>query len=300
MEKIGIFTATPLETQIIVDQIVTLHYFHYTKNFTFSGEKHDFWEIAYIDKGEVGVVAENRGYNLQQGEAIFHKPNEYHNIWTKNQYANAVILSFVSKSPAMSFFEDKIFKFNDEHCMILARILKEGEAIFLDPLSDVNQTKLNIIKGGPFGGLQVIKNYIELLLLSIIRDQTLLVNRQKRASNIIKNQGDNQIVEAIKRLLSDNIYSTISLEEVLRTVCFSKSYITMLFKECTGQSIMDYYINLKMKEAQKLISERNLSFTEIAEKLQFNSIHHFSSSFKKKIGMNPTEYKKSVQSMEVL
>lgn len=299
MKKIGIFTPTNLKTNIVVDQIVTLHYFHYTKNFTFSGEKHDFWEIAYIDKGQVGVVAENQGYDLRQGEAIFHKPNEYHNIWTKNQYANAVILSFVSHSPAMSFFENKIIEFNEEHQIILAKILKEGEGIFLDPLSNVYQTKLNPAKNGPFGGLQIIKNYIELLLLYIIREQTI-VNRKKRISSSIKSQGDNQIVDAIKQMLSDNIYGNISLKQVLHTVCFSKSYITQLFRLHTGQSIMDYYIEMKMKEAQKLISERDLSFTEIAEKLNFNSIHHFSGSFKKRIGMTPTEYKKSVQSMEVL
>lgn len=90
------------------------------------------------------------------------------------------------------------------------------------------------------------------------------------------------------------------MDDVLRTICFSKSYITRLFREHTGESIMGYYNGLKITEAQKLISERCLSFTEIAELLCFNSIHHFSNSFKLNTGMTPTEYRKSVQSFEVL
>lgn len=299
MDKIGIFTPTELKTKIDIDQIVTLHYFKYAKNFRFSGEKHDFWEIAYVDRGEVGVVAESQGFDLQQGEAIFHKPNEYHNIWTKNQYANVVILSFVSRSPAMAFFENKIVKLNDEHRAILAKILKAGEQCFKDPLNDVHQTKLNMAPAPPFASLQIIKNYTELLLISLVQTQRAFL-RQGRASEQTKLQGDNKIAEAVKQILDDGIYGRINLNDVLQEVCFSKTYITQLFRRCMGQSIMEYYLEQKINEAKRLISERNLSFTEIADRLQFNSIHHFSSSFKKHSGMTPSEYRKSIQSMDVL
>ena len=299
IEKIGVFTTTSLETKIDIQKIVTLHYFKYTKDFKFSGEKHDFWEIAYVDKGEVGVAADNSGFDLRQGEAIFHKPNEYHNIWAKNQYANIIIISFVCHSPAMSFFENKIIKLNNIHQALLANIISAGEACFSDPLDDVYQTKLNIISQPPFGSAQVIKNYIELLLIRLIQDNTDF-SRKERVSRSATMQNETRIVEAVEQFLADNIYTSITFSDVLQNVCFSKSYLTKLFRRHTGMSVMEYYLNLKISESQKLISERELSFTEVAEKLKFSSIHYFSRIFKNKIGMTPSEYEKSVKSKAVL
>jgi len=299
MDKIGKFTTTELNISIDVSHIVTLHYFKYSKDFTFSGEKHDFWEIAYVDKGEIGVVAESQGFDLYQGEAIFHKPNEYHNIWAKNQFANVVILSFVSHSRAMSFFENKIITFNEKESDLLAKILAIGEVCFKDPLDDVHQTKLNLTKDSPFASQQTLKNYIELLLISLIQSNTDFLRRD-RASDSTKRQGDSNIVEAIQQLLAENVYGTIYLQDVLQKTCFSKSYLTRLFREQTGYSIMEYYTNLKIGEAKKLISERELSFSEIAERLELGTIHYFSYLFKKKTNMTPSEYHKSVQSRAVL
>jgi len=299
IEKIGVFTTTSLETKIDIQKIVTLHYFKYTKDFKFSGEKHDFWEIAYVDKGEVGVAADNSGFDLRQGEAIFHKPNEYHNIWAKNQYANIIIISFVCHSPAMSFFENKIIKLNNIHQALLANIISAGEACFSDPLDDVYQTKLNINPQATFGSAQVIKNYIELLLIRLIQDNTDF-SRRERVSRSATMQNETRIVEAVEQFLADNIYTSITFSDVLQNVCFSKSYLTKLFRRHTGMSVMEYYLNLKISESQKLISERELSFTEVAEKLKFSSIHYFSRIFKNKIGMTPSEYEKSVKSKAVL
>ncbi|MDL2300359.1 AraC family transcriptional regulator [Clostridiaceae bacterium OttesenSCG-928-D20] len=296
--EIGVFKTTPLDAVINVEHIVTLHYFHYAKNFAFSGEKHDFWEIAYVDKGEVGVVAEGKGFNLKQGEAVFHKPNEYHNIWAKNQYANVLIISFVCNNAIMQRFHDRIISFNDKHKNILAQILKIGEKIFED-MNDVYQTRLKFSDRADEIKLQSLKNYLELLLLTLLESDSSEL-RQARSSQKTKLQGDSQIVEAVSRILSDNIESKISLEDILKSVCFSKSYLTKLFRDHTGKSIMSYYQELKLNRAKELISERTLSFTEIAERLRYNSIHHFSASFKKQIGMTPSEYLNSVQSIDVL
>lgn len=299
MDKIGKFTPTKLNSSIDVSQIVTLHYFRYSKDFRFSGEKHDFWEMAYVDKGEIGVVAETLGFDLYQGEAIFHKPNEYHNIWAKDQFANVVILSFVSHSESMSFFENKIIKFSDKERDLLANVLAMGEVCFKDPLDDVYQTKLKLAANSPFACEQILKNYIELLLISLIQGDTDFL-RRNRTSVTTKRQGEINIVEAIQQILAENLYGNIYLEDILRRTCFSKSYLTRLFREQTEFSIMEYYVNLKIAEAQKLISERKLSFTEISEQLGFSSIHYFSYLFKKKTRMTPSEYQRSVQSRAVL
>ena len=53
-------------------------------------------------------------------------------------------------------------------------------------------------------------------------------------------------------------------------------------------------MNIKIKEAKKLIREKNHSVTEIADMLGYSSIHIFSRAFKKAVGMSPTDYSKGI------
>lgn len=299
MEKIGIFTPTELNVCIDISQIITLHYMKYSKDFAFTGEKHDFWEVVYVDSGEIGVLAENQGVDLHEGEAIFHKPNEYHNIWAKNQFANVAVLTFVSNSLAMSFFENKIIVFNDEERELLAKALAAGKNCFKGPLDDVHQTKLELAENSPFAGGQVVKNYVELLLISLIQNHTDF-SRQSRVSLVAKQQGESTIVESIQQILAENLYGDIAFDDIMQKVCFSKTYLTRLFRAHTGNSIMSHYMDLKIAEAQRLISEREMSFSEIADSLGFSSIHYFSYLFKKKTHTTPSEYRRSVQSRAIL
>ena len=57
---------------------------------------------------------------------------------------------------------------------------------------------------------------------------------------------------------------------------------------------MDYFIDIKIMEAKRLIRLGELNFTQIAEKLGYTSIHHFSRSFKGKTRMSPGAYEKSI------
>ena len=63
---------------------------------------------------------------------------------------------------------------------------------------------------------------------------------------------------------------------------------------CGIGAIIDYFIALKVNEAKKLLQEGNVSITQISDTLGYSTIHHFSHSFKKCIGMSPSEYKKSL------
>lgn len=299
MEKIGLFTPTELPVCIDVAQIVTMHYFKYSKLFAFAGERHDFWEFAYVDQGEVGAAVDYKGIDLAQGEAVFHKPNEFHSIWAKNSFANVVVLAFVCKSPAMSFFENKIMSFTEEQRGLLAKILDAGKACLRDPLDDVFQTQMHLRDPMPFAGGQVIKNYIELLLISLMQCSEM-VSTRSRETQSAKRGYENNIVDSIKQLLQDSVYDHVSIDFILEKICFSKSYLTRIFRDHAGCSIMEYYISLKIAQAQKMISERELSFSQIAEILGFGSIHYFSYMFKKKTHMTPSEYRNSVQSRAVL
>ena len=74
------YVRTPLKREIVIDSIITIHYFEYMKDFVFHGESHDFWELLYVDKGSVQVRSGEDRIHLDTGDIIFHEPNEFHAI----------------------------------------------------------------------------------------------------------------------------------------------------------------------------------------------------------------------------
>jgi len=288
-----------LDSVITIEKIVTVHYLEYTKDYVFTGEKHDFWEIAYVDKGEVGVVADGKGYTLKQGEAIFHKPLEYHNIWANNTYSNVVILSFVSKCRGMNVFKNKIIRLDNNDKNILSKIIKESELAFCEPLNIVDLKKMTKNKNALFGSFQLIKIYMEELLINLARKESF-VSTVDRVSQITTELDKQEIVKKIIEFLSEDVTRPLTLDDVCAGLCFSKTYIKALFKEKMGVGIMQYYTTLKVDKAKRLISEGNLTFSEIAIECGFGSVHYFSRTFKKHTNMTPTEYSKSVKSMGIL
>src|SRR5690606_17134136 len=65
MDNVTMFPRTKLRETFAVTQLVSFHYFEFPKDFAFEGEKHDFWEFVYVDKGELEVFADTEGYCLK-------------------------------------------------------------------------------------------------------------------------------------------------------------------------------------------------------------------------------------------
>ena len=74
------YIRTHLKREIVIDSIITIHYFEYMKDFVFHGESHDFWEMLYVDKGSVQVRSGEDTVHLDAGDIIFHQPREFHAI----------------------------------------------------------------------------------------------------------------------------------------------------------------------------------------------------------------------------
>ena len=156
------YQPTALRRDIAVPAVVTVHYFEYARDYVFEGEKHDFWELLYVDKGEVEVMADDTGYCLKQGEMIFHKPGEFHNVFANGLVApNLVVVAFVCASPAMAYFEGKVVKAEEVERELLARIVHEARDAFSNPLDDPGSLKMERASSSAFGSEQMIGLLLE-------------------------------------------------------------------------------------------------------------------------------------------
>lgn len=292
---------TPHEV-IRVDEIYTIHYFEYIKNFLGISESHNFWEMVYVDCGQIEVHGGERIFPLEQGEAYFHAPNELHNILSAGAFSSVFIVSFSSRSPHANFFRRRKIKLSRWEKELISRILEESTHVFAGALDVMDQTQLVRSSSAPYGGEQIIRMLVEQMLISIIRNNRAQQHTPapQRTTLRSKEGSDEYIVDAVVKVLTDSLYKRLTLDEICQQVMFSKSYVEKIFQLNMGCGIIQYFNRLKTNEAKRLISEGQYSFTEISDMLQFNSIHYFSRTFKMVVGMTPSAYAKSVKARGLL
>lgn len=281
---------------IHIRKIITIFYMELSKDFHYEGESHNFWEMVYIDKGEMLCTADTNQFTLKSGEVTFHKPNEYHNLSGDGKTApNVSILTFECDSTTMKHFEGKILRLSAEEKRLLAMLMSEGMSCFRleDPSNPLLQT-LRIQPDSPFGGFQMIRNLLEIFLISLYRHRESFTKKSRQSVHIDGVDVNFEIRELLD-ILNQNIYGKLTIEDIARQVGKSESTVKTLFARFQPGGIMRYYNNLKIQEAKRLIRENRHTFAQIAEMLCYESAQYLSKCFKQSTHMTPTEYKNSIR-----
>lgn len=293
------FIKSALKREININGVYTVHYFKYGKNFAYKGEKHNFWELVYLDSGHATIVADDRVFNLSQGQAFLHKPNQFHNIFTDCNFANSVIISFDCANSSIKELSDKILVLDDYEKTLLNKIVHETKNTFSDKLNDIYLVKMSKKDRAPFGGEQIIRNNIELLFVSQIRR---IRAEHKNSKDLSLTPCSDKIVESVCDIINEKLDNSlpISLDEICYKLGFSKSYVKVQFKKKTGTSVIQHYITLKIEKAKKLLSQQKYTITEISDILGYNSVYYFSRQFKLITDMSPSEYINSIKADNVL
>ncbi len=289
------YEPTVLRRDLAVPAVVTVHYFEYAKNYVFEGERHDFWEFLYVDKGEVEVMAGDTGYCLKQGEMIFHKPGEFHNVFANGMVApNLVVVAFVCTSPAMAYFEEKVVKAEEVERELLARIVHEARDAFANPLDNPGSLRMERATSSAFGSEQMIGLLLEQMLIRMVR-RGAERDRAVKTSSSVKRRSDHDLVQRIIGYMQENACGTLTFSQVCRFSAQSATNLKTIFKSVTGMGVMEYYRSLKIDAAKTLLREGGGNITQIADKLGYTSVNYFSRYFKQATGMTPSEYTQSIQ-----
>lgn len=115
--------------------------------------------------------------------------------------------------------------------------------------------------------------------------------------NIIFNK-DSERVEMINRArqrIREALESPLSIQQIASEMSVSYSNFRKLFKEYTGISPALYQQDLKLQRAKELLSTTDMSIKEIAYQLNFESPDYFSSKFKTKTGLKPSDFRQQTK-----
>lgn len=103
------------------------------------------------------------------------------------------------------------------------------------------------------------------------------------------------LISKVKVYLDRNFRRHLTITNISKKFGCNLSYLCRIFKKQTGMTITEHLTGLKIKDAKHLLRKSFLNVTQIAEKLGYLDIHHFSHKFKKIVGVSPIEYSRSLK-----
>jgi ligand-binding sensor domain-containing protein/signal transduction histidine kinase/DNA-binding response OmpR family regulator len=102
---------------------------------------------------------------------------------------------------------------------------------------------------------------------------------------------DDVLMEKILKIINDNLSNPkLNVEMLGDSVGFSRVHIHRKLKELTGQSPRDFIRTIRLEQAKKLLKQKKLTISQVADAVGFVSLSHFSSSFRDYYGISPKEY----------
>lgn len=281
------YTKALLNNVLEINGVYSVHYFEYMKNFVFPGESHPFWEIVYADKKSLVITAGEQEIVLEPGHLFIHKPDEFHSIRCDSA-ANSVIFSFDCDSAELMAISGRVITCGAEERQVLASIISEAAKVFATPLGDMKIYKLEKNDSHEYGSQQLVRLYIEQLLIMLVRGQDKPVHIPRYESS--------RLLEQVCEYLESNIENRLRFDDVLKHFSTSASVIKKIFRDNMDCGIMEYFNRLKIEAAKQMIRDGNYNFTQIADRLSFNTSQYFTTVFRRVTGMNPSEYEDSVKS----
>ncbi|ATW27880.1 PocR ligand-binding domain-containing protein [Candidatus Formimonas warabiya] len=102
---------------------------------------------------------------------------------------------------------------------------------------------------------------------------------------------NSQVIQQSLAYIQNNYHLDLRLEKVAQAVYLSPYYLSHIFKEETGCTILEYLTKIRIERAKKLLSDQKNSVKEVAQKVGYNNPSYFSKIFRSLEGLTPSEFR---------
>lgn len=109
------------------------------------------------------------------------------------------------------------------------------------------------------------------------------------------NVSENKTIYLIKKYIAANYSNAnLSVKDISDYAHMSVSYLCTFFKAETGTTLNQYITEYRMNNAKQLLTDPRNKITEISDRVGYNDGNYFGKSFKKIVGLSPSEYREKV------
>ena len=95
----------------------------------------------------------------------------------------------------------------------------------------------------------------------------------------------------VMKYIEEHIKESISLAEAAEAAGINSAYLGQVFKKEVGLNFKNYVNQKKIEKSEELLKQGQYKIYEVAEIMGFQTVQHFSNTFKKVTGEAPGKYK---------
>lgn len=134
---------------------------------------------------------------------------------------------------------------------------------------------------------------VENLTLLIVGNLMRNISHNLPARPHNKPRGHNESIKKVIDYMNEHFTNSFSCDELSGLIKMNKFRFIRIFKKQMDKTPYEYLLDLKIEKAKKMLKAKDYTITEISMMCGFSSHSHFTTLFKKKTGLSPTEYRMS-------
>lgn len=230
--------------------------------------------LIYCIDGNGSILIEDKEYQLEPNTFFVIHSQKAHAYWASQSDPWSIYwLHFGGERSA--FFEESFGR--------IIWIKQSFKSRIDDRIEQFNELLTALELGFSIENINYANLCLNSLLASFCYIETYRAIKGYRGTNPI----DQSII-----FMQKNLNKTIKIADISNHVKLSESHLTRIFRNKTGTSPMDYFINLKMQEAIRLLTNQSLKIKEVAFRLGYSDQYYFTRIFTKHIGSSPGSFVK--------
>lgn len=252
---------------------------------------HKYVEIVAFPKNAIfkqypKIRINQTDYELAPGDIVFIWPGELHETVHNTEHLLASIQFPSTLYSDLREFAPYLHLFRTIHHI---RKSKDPELAtkLMSYFVQIIHSRENEV---PLCGVEAIIHVYEMLMeLGLYVNNTLLNSKETSERNTGHSLDK---ISIACNFITENCGQPLTLKDASNYMGFSPSYFSRMFKLITNYSFIEYLTIQRVKQAQFLLSDSNLTITEISYQSGFKSISTFNRVFKQYQNCSPREYRK--------
>ena len=248
--------------------------------------KNPFYQILFIEEGEIEWYIEGRFYHLFPGDAIIISPNEIQSCLKGNF---PVGCQYFAQLQMKHWHVD--CGLTKEQLSYMDMLLSNFGPKVIHPSSKGKLIFEHLLQAACYEGehsdIQMQSAF--LMLCSLLQEE---IQRSIQASKTTLVDA-HEMIRRTETYINDHITHPIHVSDLATHAGLSPVHFRRKFKAISGVSPVDYLHHAKMRAARQRLINTNDSITDISLDLQFSSSQHFSTSFRKTFSCSPRAYRQA-------
>lgn len=259
--------------------------------------KHTFFEITYILKGEGTYIINGNHFDFTANDLFLIMPDSEHYTLLRST-TSFLFIRFNNIYLQAQQVSGKQYSDLGEWIQKLEYILQNSShlrgAVGLHP---VDQPLVKALCESIMQGLEAQHPLQKELMQQLINTLITVVARNVAMLNLQQPEGQSRAGRDILLYIHQHIYEPEKLKAECIAAHFniSLNYISEYFKKFTQDGMQQYIINYKLSLIEIRLRHSDLRLNEIAEEFGFTDESHFTKTFKKHKGVNPSAFRKNLE-----